>query len=96
MAAVSRLGDACTEATFSAHTISSNSANVMVNSKGCATLNKTVTTHVSGGTTHLGTSAKISGGSATVLVNGLKIARVGDAVDCGSAISAGSPDVNAG
>lgn len=96
MPAVSRLGDACTEATFSAHTISSNSANVLVNGKGCATKNKTVTTHVSGETTHPGTGNKISGGLATVKVNGIDIARVGDAVDCGSEISAGSPNVTAG
>jgi uncharacterized Zn-binding protein involved in type VI secretion len=40
-------------------------------------------------------TVSITGGSATVFVNGVSIARVGDAIDA-SAITGGSPDVFAG
>lgn len=37
-----------------------------------------------------------SGGSTSVFVNGLALARIGDAISCGDACAAGSPDVIAG
>ncbi len=43
--------------------------------------------------THAGA---LGAGSATVYVNGKQIGRVGDPVDCGSSVAAGSDDVFAG
>lgn len=40
--------------------------------------------------THAGNAAS---GSATVFVNGRAACRIGDAVDCGSTMATGSPDV---
>ena len=37
-----------------------------------------------------------SSGSATVFVNGLALARIGDSIDCGDTVSAGSSDVISG
>jgi len=37
-----------------------------------------------------------SGGSSTVFVNGLALARIGDSISCGDACAAGSPDVICG
>ena len=41
-------------------------------------------------------SSTVSGGSATVFVNGKPLARIGDAIACGSIIAQGSANVFAG
>lgn len=41
-------------------------------------------------------NAVLSGGSATVKVNGKPVGRVGDAVSCGSTAAHGSPTTNIG
>lgn len=38
----------------------------------------------------------LASGSSSVYVNNLQISRIGDPVDCGSAIATGSPNVYAG
>nr|AKN37320.1 hypothetical protein [Vibrio sp. 1F_97] len=41
-------------------------------------------------------AGSLSGGSSSVFVNGKPLGRVGDAVDCGSVVAAGSSNVFAG
>lgn len=50
-------------------------------------------THCCGPVCHSGVAAT---GSSTVFVNGVPVCRVGDAVDCGSTMIIGSPNVMAG
>lgn len=95
MPAVTRVGDSCTgHGSFPPRSSISGSANVYVNGiavhrqgDGWAVhCNPTPTCH--GGT--------LASGSATVYANGQQLGRIGDPVDCGSSVAAGSGNVFSG
>ena len=95
MAAVARLGDICTgHGCWPPRTGVSASPNVFVNGIAAHRLNDPWDTHCcpTDGC-HPGT---VSQASSRVFINGKGIARIGDVIDCGSLIAAGSPNVNAG
>lgn len=96
MPAVCRLGDKSTQDPCGAPPRANNAAsgNVFTNNKG---------THRKGDSWELHAcpnagmhDATTSGGSSTVFVNGKPIARIGDAISCGSTIAEGSGNVFAG
>lgn len=93
MPAVTRKGDKNTgHGGYSAVALNSGSANVFINNKPCGRKSDTYPSHSNGFSSH---SGKISGGSTSVFVNGLAIARVGDSVSCGGLVAQGSSNVNA-
>ena len=68
------------------------SPDVIVNNQGVVRVSDAWPDHTDPGPpdTHSGTQ---SGGSSSVFVNGLALARIGDAISCGDAAAGGSPDV---
>jgi len=93
MPPVTRLGDGCTgHGCFGGRPNAAGSGDVLVNSLPAHRQTDGWNTHCCvvchGGST--------SAGSGTVYANSLQLARIGDPVDCGSGIAAGSGDVLAG
>ena len=95
MAAVARYGDICTgHGCWPPRTGITKSPNVFVNGIAVHRLTDTWDSHCC--PTDGCHPGVVSAASGSVKVNGLGIARIGDAIDCGSLIAAGSPNVNAG
>ena len=94
MAEAARKTAASLESGWSSHVIEDGSSNVYTNSLKAARVDDPVTTHTNSPNTHSGN--KISAGSSKVNINGKAAARKGDAINCGSAINAGSGNVNIG
>lgn len=91
MPAASRLNDPCTgHGCFPPRNNASASSDVLVNGKGVHREGDDWAVHCCGPSCHGGKTAQ---GSPNVFVNGKAKARIGDAVDCGSAIAAGSSNV---
>lgn len=95
MPAVTRLGDNCTghDACPPVPLVTA-SSNVFINGRGAGRQTDQYQSH--GCIAHSSHQDQITGGSATVRVNGLPIARVGDSVRIGGSVQQGSPNVNAG
>lgn len=95
MPAVSYLGASSTgHAGFPPRGNTGASGNVFVNGIAVHRQNDPWPTHCnSTPTCHDGV---LSGGSATVFVNGQACSRIGDDISCGDAVAEGSPDVFAG
>ena len=94
MPAVSRQGDPCTgHGNYPPRANDQGSGNVFVNGKGAHRQGDHWPQHCSGNSCHDSTT---SGGSSTVFCNGKPLARIGDAVACGSVIAQGSKNVFAG
>lgn len=95
MAAITRIGDSCTgHGDFPPRNSTSGSTSVFINGIGAHR-------HGDGWASHCNTDpvchgGALSGGSSSVFVNGQRIGRVGDAVNCGSSVATGSPNVFAG
>ncbi len=91
MPAASRLNDSCTgHGCFPPRNSTSASSDVLVNGKGAHRVGDDWAVHCCGPSCHGGKTAQ---GSPNVFANGKAKARIGDAVDCGSAIAAGSGNV---
>lgn len=91
MPAATRLNDQCTgHGCFPPRANTSASSNVIINGKGAHRQGDSWATHCCGPPCHGGST---SSGSPSVFVNGKAKARIGDPVDCGSAIAAGSSNV---
>ena len=69
------------------------SGNVNVNGRPVVKFGSSWSPHTCDGVTHPGTQI---GGTFKVLVNGLPMARIGDAISCGSFCATGSTNVFAG
>lgn len=69
------------------------SSDVIVNDHGVVRVTDAWPTHSDGSSTHDGSQ---SGGSTTVFANGLAVARIGDSIDDGDTVAAGSPNVICG
>lgn len=69
------------------------SPDVFVNNLGVVRVSDPWPPHCCGPSCHDGNQ---SSGSTTVFVNGLALTRIGDAISCGDASAAGSPDVICG
>lgn len=69
------------------------SSNVFINNLNCIRVGDTWDVHCCDGSCHTGTSIS---GSSTVFVNGKRIFRKGDAIDCGSVGDESSQNVFAG
>lgn len=67
------------------------SLNVFINGKGAGRQSDTYAPH--GCIIHAPHVGKIYSGSATVFINGLPAARIGDSVSCGGSVAEGSPNV---
>lgn len=94
MPAVTRLGDDCTgHGCWPPRGNDQASPNVFVNNIAVHRQSDHWPTHCCGPACHDSTLSK---GSATVFVNNLQCARIGDPVACGSAIAKGSANVFAG
>lgn len=94
MPAVSRKGDQCSgHGNFPPRANDQGSENVFVNGIGAHRQGDHWPAHCAGDSCHESTT---SGGSASVFVNGKPLARIGDAVGCGSVVSKGSKNVFAG
>jgi len=95
MPAVARQGDGCTgHGNFPPRNSLAGGGNVLINGKPALTQGDGFESHCNPRPTcHNGA---LAGGSGSVLVNGKPLGRVGDAVDCGSVVAAGSPSVFAG
>lgn len=94
MPAVSRLGDTCTgHGCFPPRASTGGSGNVFVNGIAAHRQSDGWATHCCGPSCH---ASSLAAGSASVYANGLQLARIGDAVACGSAVAAGSGTVFAG
>tara|TARA_S200000501_G_scaffold70844_1_gene62863 strand:- start:18 stop:323 length:306 start_codon:yes stop_codon:yes gene_type:complete len=93
-------GSACTtgHGCDTTTTVNGGSSNVIIGNKGVARKDDPLASHtIPQGTNcipHL--AQKVNEGSATVFVNGEPIARVGDSVDVGGAITSGDSTVVAG
>jgi uncharacterized Zn-binding protein involved in type VI secretion len=95
MPAVTRLGDSGTgHGCYPPRPNVQGSPDVFVNGIACHRQGDAWVPHGCGVCTPHGGST--AAGSGTVYVNGQQIARIGDPVDCGSAIAQGSTDVFAG
>lgn len=95
MPAVTRLGDGCTgHGGFPPRNSTSGSGNVMINGIPAHRVGDSWETHCD--PTPVCHAGALAAGSGSVSVNGQPLGRIGDAVDCGSAVAAGSPDVFAG
>lgn len=86
MAAVARNADPCGGA------IVATATKTRVNGIFVARFNDSVTPHGPG----LHAAAHMVGCSATVIVEGKGVCRLGDAADCGDTVTTASPNVNAG
>jgi len=94
MPAVTRLGDGCTgHGCFGGRPSTGASENVFVNGIAAHRQTDPWGSHCCGPVCHSGT---LSAGSSTVFANGLQLGRIGDPVDCGSAVAVGSGNVFAG
>lgn len=94
MPAVARQGDGCTgHADYPPRASTGGSGDVFINGRGALRAGDGWAVHCNEDDCHTGTQ---SGGSGSVFANGRALARVGDGVDCGSAVSAGSPNVFSG
>lgn len=69
------------------------SADVIINGHGALRVSDAWPLHSDGDSVHGGTQAT---GSSTVYVNGLPLARIGDAISDGDAVASGSSDVICG
>lgn len=95
MPAVTRQGDGCTgHGSYPPRNSVSGSGNVMINGIPAHRQGDGWETHCNDVPVCHGGS--LAAGSGTVIVNGKQLGRVGDPVDCGSAVAAGSPNVFAG
>ena len=91
MPAASRIGDQCTgHDCFPPRINDSGSDNVFINSIGAHRVGDHWVEHSCDSNTH---DSVLATGSSTVFVNGLPAARIGDLIECGSAVSQGSPNV---
>lgn len=89
---VTRLGDNCTgHDACGGVPLISGSDNVLVNGKSCGRKGDNYASH--GCLVHPGHSDVIAAGSATVFVNSIPIARIGDSVSIGGSVADGSPNV---
>lgn len=96
MAAVTRLGDACTgHGCWPPRASTGASPNVYVNGIAVHRQGDAWAAHTcpSLPETH---ASVLAGGSATVFANGKPLGRIGDPVACGSSVAAGSANVFAG
>lgn len=94
MPAVTRLGDVCTgHACYPSRPSTTASPDVYVNGIAVHRHRDLWSTHCCGADCHGGALAR---GSLTVFVNDRMIGRIGDPVNCGSAVAQGSDDVFAG
>lgn len=94
MPSVTRLGDNDTgHDSCPATALVTGSPNVFCNKKAVGRTGDTYAPH--GCITHSSHSDVISGGSSTVRVNGIPIARVGDSVSIGGNVAQGSSNVGA-
>lgn len=94
MPAVSRLGDLCTgHECYPPRPSMSSSEDVFGNDIGVVRFSDLFEVHCCDGSCHDGT---VSEASPTVFVNDLPLARVGDMISCGSAISQGSENIFSG
>ncbi|MBX9761559.1 MAG: PAAR domain-containing protein [Pseudomonadaceae bacterium] len=96
MAAVTRLGDACTgHGCWPARACTGASADVYINGIAAHRQGDAWAAHTcpSIPETH---ASVLATGSATVFANGKPLGRIGDPVACGSSVAAGSPNVFAG
>ena len=95
MAAATRLGDNSTGHDTCAPTaLVTASANVFINSRGAGRFTDRYAPH--GCDVHPTHQDSINAGSASVFINGLKAARVGDAVIIAGSVAQGSGNVNIG
>lgn len=97
MPSVNRAGvDVCSgHGSFPPRPTASGSPNVFANSSAVMRQGDPYTAHGSP-TPSIPHGGSESGGSGSVMVNGLPINRIGDPVSCGSVNATGSPDVFAG
>ena len=94
MPAVHRHTDICTgHGCYPSRPNIQGSTDVFVNGLGAHRVTDAWAGHCCGPVCHGSIQA---GGSGTVFVNGLPLARIGDPVACGSACATGSPNVFAG
>lgn len=94
MPAASRLGDVCTgHGCFPPRPSTGASGNVYINGIRAHRQGDGWASHCCGPTCH---ASVLSAGSTSVFVNGQALARIGDAVACGSVVAQGSPSVFAG
>ena len=94
MPGIVRLGDGCSgHGCHPPRVNDSASSNVFINGLGAHRVGDHWVTHCCGNNCHDGT---MSGGSGKVFVNGKPLARVGDAISCGSVAAKGSGNVFAG
>lgn len=94
MPAVHRHTDLCTgHGCFPPRPNVQGSTDVFVNGLGAHRVTDTWASHCCGPVCHASVQA---GGSGTVYVNGLSLARIGDPVACGSVCATGSQNVFAG
>ena len=92
MAGATRLGDNCTgHDACGAVPLVTASPNVNINGKGAGRITAKYASH--GCLVHPAHQDSINAGSATVFINGLKAARIGDAVVLGGSVAEGSGDV---
>lgn len=94
MPAVTRLGDPCTgHGGFPPRASTSAAGTVFVNGIPVHRVGDAWATHCCGSSCH---SGSLSVGSATVFAEGQGVGRIGDPVDCGSAVAVGSGNVFCG
>ncbi|MCX4294364.1 MAG: PAAR domain-containing protein [Prevotella sp.] len=92
MAGATRLGDKCTgHDGCGAKPLATASPNVTINSKGAGRMTDKYESH--GCLVHAPHQDSIDAGSDTVFINGLKAARVDDAVEIGGSVAEGSDNV---
>lgn len=92
MAGATRLGDNCTgHDACGAVPLVTASPNVNINGKGAGRITDQYASH--GCVAHAPHQDSINAGSSTVFINGLKAARIGDAVVLGGSVAEGSGDV---
>lgn len=95
MPAATRKGDGCTgHGAWPPRNSTSGSANVFIN--GIAAHRKGDSWAVHCNNEPSCHASALAVGSATVYVNGQQLGRIGDSIDCGSAVAAGSSNVFAG
>lgn len=96
MAAVTRLGDACTgHGCWPPRASTGASPNVYVNGIAVHRQGDAWAAHTCSSLPETHASV-LAGGSATVFANGKPLGRIGDPVACGSSVAAGSANVFAG
>ena len=94
MPAAARFDDTCTgHGCYGARKNDQGSGNVFINSKEAHRETDHWITHCCGPACH---DSKLSAGSGTVYTNSLQQGRVGDPIDCGSAVAKGSGNVFVG